>query len=355
MRKFFLFLILFLSSGVMAEKVVTPDWMDAVSRETIYPAEKYYTGFVSATIQNGEDKETVYTRVQQNARIAAVSSIQVTVEQTVERFMQNAQIHGEASSADIMTSYAQTHTSIKDVPGLKTDVWENPKTHEVSALAWVKISDLTKRLMRRIAANAARLELELRTIETLVSKGDKMQAKNSLAELLTLLEDIENDQRVMLSIYPSVTDEDLSLEETKRLKVHFLTLNTDLKNGLNIYLVCTADLFGTPYLALQEELRGALTPFGISIVDTAEESDLAISVTCTAREYNAATFGKVTTYSADVDARITIDKTVTSQRIYENRITERGAHTRNYEQAARQACKDLSPKISQIIQEQLNH
>ena len=353
MHKVLLFLILFLSSGVMAEKVVAPDWMDGVSREALYPAGKYYTGFASATILNGEDKESVYTRVQQNARIAAVSSIQVTVEQTIERFMQNAQIHGEASSAGIMTSFAQTHTSIKDVPGLKMEVWENPKTHEVSAFAWVKISNLTNRLMRRIAANTAKLELELKNIDTLVSKGDKMQAKNDLSDLQTLLDDIENDQRIMLSVDPSVTDEDLSMEDTKRLKEHFLTLNTDLKNGLNIYLVCTADLFGEPYPALQEGLRGALSPLGITIVDTAEQSDWSIAVTASAREYNAATFGNVTNYSADVDAQIIINKTATSQRIYENRITVQGAHTHNYEQAARQAYKDLSPKISQIIQKQL--
>ena len=353
MRKIFIFLILFLSSVVMAEKVVAPDWMDAVSRDILYPAEKYYTGFASATIQNGEDKEVVYARVQQNAQIAAVSSIQVTVEQTIERFMQNAQTHGEASSADIMTSYAQTHTGLKDIPGLKTKLWENPKTHEVSAFAWIKISDLTNRLMRRIAANTAKLELELKNIETLVSKGDKMQAKNNLTELQTLLDDIENDQRIMLSIDPSVRDEDLSMEDTKRLKEHFRTLNADLKNGLNIYLVCTADLFGEPYPALQEELLGTLSPLGITIVDTAEQSDWSIAVTASAREYNATTFGNVTNYSADVHAQIIINKTVTSQRIYENRITVQGAHTHNYEQAARQAYKDISPQISQIIQKQL--
>jgi hypothetical protein len=54
-----------------------------------------------------------------------------------------------------------------------------------------------------------------------------------------------------------------------------------------------------------------------------------------------------------VDASISIDKTVAGKRVYEDEISVKGSHTHNYEQAARQAYKDISPKISKIIKEQI--
>ena len=58
----------------------------------------------------------------------------------------------------------------------------------------------------------------------------------------------------------------------------------------------------------------------------------------------------MTSYFAYADARITIDKGATSQRIYENEISVKGGHTQNYTQAAKTAYKDLSRQLSEIIE-----
>ena len=54
-----------------------------------------------------------------------------------------------------------------------------------------------------------------------------------------------------------------------------------------------------------------------------------------------------------VDANIAVDKTATGQRVYENEISEKGGHTQNFKKAARDAYKELFPKISEIIKEQV--
>ena len=336
----------------MAENAA-PGWMDALVRETVYPADKYYTGFASDKSPKGADKPAVYDRVQQNARIAAISSIQVSVEQTIDRYLQNAQTHGSVATTDIMTSRAKSHTSIKDVPGLKVETWENPKTGEISAFAWVKTSDLSNRLMRRIAVNIGKTETELRNVELLIERGEKVQAKNSMTGVQTLFDDIENDQRVMLCIDPSVSNDDLSLEDTNRLKERYRALAAELKNGISVYLDCKADLFSSPYAALKSEIQGALSPVGCSFVSNTDQSDWSISITAAAREYNAATTGKYTLYAVIVDATIAITKTATNQLMYENQLSEKGTHTHNYDQAARYAYQKISPKISAIIKEQI--
>ena len=350
MRKLSTLLFAVLSMAAVAQ---VPDWVNPVAREEIYPAGVYYTGFASATVSKGEDKENVYERVRQNARVEAVASIQVSVEQTVERYMQNVQAHGEASTTDIMTSHAATHTSIKDMPGLRVELWENPKTGDVCAFAWVKTANLSRQLIRRIAANHAKAEVEMESIGAMVERGDKMQAKNSLPKIQTLLDDIENDQRVMLSIDAGVTDEDLAIGETNLLKKRYQALRADLKNGITIYLICNAYMFGQTYNALKGEIQGALSPMGCTFVRTDVGADWVITVTATAREYHKSDFGNVSTYFAYVDAKISIDKGVTGQRVYEDAISEKGGHTLSFEQAARQAYQDLSPKLSAIIKEQI--
>ena len=213
-----LYLLILSSVFAFAAKPNMPEWMDAINREVAYPEEQFYTGFVSVSPENGENKEATYDRAQINARVAAVSSIQVTVEQTVQRYMQNVQAHGDASTIDIMKSYANSRIGIKDIPGLKVETWENPKTGDISAFAWVKKTDLSNRLMRRIAVKVGKIESEFSNIKLLIEKGDKVEAKNSLPAILPLFEDVENDQRLMLSIDPSVQDEDLSIDDVNHLK-----------------------------------------------------------------------------------------------------------------------------------------
>lgn len=246
-----LFIILFslLPLTAVAQQL---DWVNPILREELYPARAYYTGFASAIVTNGESKAVVYDRVRYNARVEAVASIQVTVEQTIERYIQNVQMNENVSTKDIMISKAATRTCIKDIPGLKVEQWENPKTGEVYAFAWVKSANLYKQLMRRIVANNAKAEVE--SIETMAERGDKMQAKNNLPKIQALIDDIENDQRIMLSIDANVTDEDMAVEETNSLKKRYQALAAGLKNSIHIYMDCQADLFGQTYNALKGEI-----------------------------------------------------------------------------------------------------
>jgi hypothetical protein len=207
--------------------------------------------------------------------------------------------------------------------------------------------------MRRIVANNAKAEVELESIETMVNRGEKAQAKNNLPKIQALIDDIENDQRIMLSIDADVTDEDLAIEETNTLKKRYQALTSDLKNGINIFLSCHAYIFGQTYNALKGEIQGALSPMGCTFVRSGSEADWVITITATAREYNKYDSGSVSSYYAYVDAKISIEKGATGQRIYEDAISEKGGHTHNFEQAARTAYKSLSPKISKIIKEQI--
>jgi len=127
----------------------------------------------------------------------------------------------------------------------------------------------------------------------------------------------------------------------------------DLKHGTLICLSCATDLFGRPYPTLQNELKGRLSAGGCSFTDDPAEADWVIRVEVTAREGNIAVFGGQTSYFAYADALITIDKSATSQRIYEDEISIKGGHTRNYTEAARAAYKDLSKQLGEVLKKSI--
>ena len=233
------------------------------------------------------------------------------------------------------------------------EVWENPKTGDVCAFAYVKIYDLSKRLMRRIMTNVGKIETELQAADDLIARGEKAQARKKLPALQTIFDDIESDRRVLLSIDANITDDDLAIEETSALNKRYQSLTVDLKNGIAIYLDCKADLFGKNYPTLLKEIQGALSPIGCMFVDNAELSDWTIYVEAHSREYHADQFGDVISYTSYVDVTVSIDKIAVSKRIYEDEFNIKGSHTHNYEQAARDAYKKISSKIIAIIKEQI--
>lgn len=68
-------------------------------------------------------------------------------------------------------------------------------------------------------------------------------------------------------------------------------------------------------------------------------ADWAITIKASSRQYNTMDFGSSVNYFSYVDAEIAVEKVVTNQRIYEDMLTEKGGHTHNFTEAARDAYK----------------
>lgn len=124
---------------------------------------------------------------------------------------------------------------------------------------------------------------------------------------------------------------------------------TELRHATTIYLSCSADVFGKPFSTLQNKLKGMLADCGCNFADNATDADWSITITCHAREYSTVNIGSSKSFFSYIDAHIIIDKMIASQRIYENEISVKGAHTFGYSEAAREGYKDIGQKIGEII------
>jgi hypothetical protein len=206
---------------------------------------------------------------------------------------------------------------------------------------------------KKITVSLTKVETSLDQVDEMINQGQKMQARETLKKVVPIFQELEQAQRILIAVDPMADAESLQLAETKQLSQRYARMASDLKNGINIYLTCSAKLFNANYATLKAEIQGELSKLGCTFVTSAAQSDWAVTVSAQAREHNKSDFGSMSTYFVFVEANIAVDKTATGQRIYENEISEKGGDTQSFERAARDAYKVISPKISQIIKEQI--
>lgn len=124
---------------------------------------------------------------------------------------------------------------------------------------------------------------------------------------------------------------------------------SDLEYGTTYCVVCQADLFGKSYAKLVGEVKGALAAQGCNFVDDPTKADYVIRINASARKYN--TFqGAYFTY---IDAAVSIDKTATGQRIFEDETSVKGSHTLGYDEAARDGYKKTINEITKLLKENI--
>ena len=349
-------LILLLSALSLTAVAQQPNWYSDSDRDFNYPRGQYFVGFAEGQRQSGESSEAATIRLKNAARVEAASTIRVHVQNTtINQALSQTLRTMEGTFRQSAREFSSVTTTNVDmeIPGLQVEAWRNPQTGEMAAFAYVKKAMLIRQLEKKITVGLTKIKTSLDQIDQLIATGQKMQARELAQKTLPQFYEIDETQKILAAVDENADEETLQLQETRTLQHRLTGIIADLKNGINIYLDCKADMFGQNYPTLKGEIQGALSPMGCTFVRNASEADWVITVTATAREYNASSYGSVTTYFAYIDAKISIDKGATGQRIYEDAISEKVGHTHNYEQAAHQAYKDISPKISSIIKEQI--
>lgn len=354
MKKLLIILLSAISLIAMAQ--TTPNWYDADMRRSFYPEGKYFVGFAEGSRQSRESLETAIGRLKDAARTEAVSTIRVHVKNTTtnQALSQTLRtMEGTFRQSAREFSSATTTTVDMEIPGLQVETWQDPSAGTIAAFAYVKKATLIRQLEKSITVGLTKIETSLDQVDQLVANGQKMQARELATKALPQFVEVDEAQKTLAAVDENADEETLQLQETRALQNRLTGLIAQLKHGINIYFECTADLFGKNYATLKSEIQGELSKLGCTFVNSASESDWAVYITATAREHNKMDYGETSTYFVYIDAKISIDKTTTGQRIFEDQISEKGGHTMNYEQAARDAYKQISPQISTIIKQQI--
>ena len=341
---------------VAAFAQLPPAWYDHDLRRIDYPDSEYFTGYAEGAPMTNERPEIATQRLKDAARVEALSTIRIHVKNnTTNNALSQTLRSSEGTFRQSMREFASSTTTTVDVkiPGLQIESWRDPQTGTIYAFSYVKKSTLIRQLEKQITIALTKVEMSLDQVDQLIATGQKLQARSAAEKALPLFAEVDEAQKLLVAVDTDATEETLMLSETRTLQQRLMAMVAQLKNALTICIKVHATAFDSSYPALQEELKGALSQLGCNFVTDPSTADWLIDISATAREYNKVATGNINTYFAYVDATISITRTATGQRVYENMFTEKGGHTHNYQQAARDAYKYLTPKISQVVREQV--
>ena len=333
-----------------------PSWYDHDLRRLDYPDSEYFTGYAESTPMSGERVEVATQRLKDAARVEAVSTIRIHVKNLTKSNFYNESFESlDGWSETIKETFRSSTTTSVDMKilGLQIEAWRDPQTGTISAFAYVKKSTLIRQLEKQITVALTKVEMSLDQIDQLIATGQKLQARSAAENALPLFAEVDEAQKLLVAVDADATEETLMLPETRTLQQRLMAMVAQLKNALTICIQCDASIFGTNYPTLSSTLQGHLSKLGCNFVSDPSTADWVIEIQSQAREYNVMTMGNVTTYFVYVDANVAVTKTATGQRVYENMFTEKGGHTHNYNQAARDAYKYVTPKICQVVEEQV--
>ncbi|MBR2487018.1 MAG: hypothetical protein IKB46_04425 [Paludibacteraceae bacterium] len=354
MRKLFILLLLLISLTTFSQ--LPPAWCDHDLRRIDYPDSEYFTGYAEGAPTDSERPEIATQRLKDAARVEALSTIRIHVKNnTTNNALSQTLRSSEGTFRQSIREFTSSTTTTVDmkIPGLQIESWRDPQTGTIYAFAYVKKSTLIRQLEKQITVALTKVEMSLDQVDQLIATGQKLQARSAAEKALPLFAEVDEAQKLLVAVDAEATEETLMLSETRQLQQRLMAMVAQLKNALTICIKVHATAFDSTYPALQEELKGALSPLGCNFVTDPSTADWVINISAQAREYNTVTMGDVNTYFAYVDATVSITKTATGQRVYENMFTEKGGHTHNYHQAAHEAYKNLTSKIRKIVEEQV--
>ena len=300
-----------------------PFWCNDTWRATNYPRELYAQSYVVGELQAGETLEQTRSRVKEQAQAEALHHINLAA------------------------------NMIKYIPNLSVESWHNPKTNELFAFAWVKKEDLTRNLKKQIISQITRAEMAVEEAEGLLTEGEKGAARKTIAEAMEQLKQVEEKQTIVQNVDATTNMEDMAFAESNALKQRVTTLQQQLKHGVTVYIVGDVTIFDKSYPTFIQKIKQEIYPIGCTFTTKEAEADWVIRLQGTTQEYNTL---QKTAYSAFVVmAEVTIEIAKQGQIIYSGNVSQKGVHTMNTEQAAKEAYSEASKTIAAQINEIINN
>lgn len=335
-----------------------PMWVDNAWRTANYPRENYIVGFVQGEVQNHDSIETTHQRLKNLAQAEAIANIQTSVEHVSSSVSRSDQQMGTMGYSEIVKEVFQTSTttrsSFKNIPNLAVESWQNKKTNEVFAFAWIKKSDLSKHLQRQISRLLTRAEISIEEVQELINKGEKIEAQKTITQAVEYLQELAEYQHIVEIIDASIMPEDILLQESIALKKHIARLYQDLKNGIYIYIEGECDILGQNHPTFIQVIKEQLSDSGCTFTTNQHQADYIIDISGTTRQMNQAQVTGFVAYFVEACVNIQLTKANTQQAIFVGTWIEKGSHTSNDYEAALDAYKKLNNQVAQKIAETIN-
>ena len=324
-----LVIVLFLLVGIVAWAQKYPsEWMEYTSDGYFHDIESDVTKQVALDLAQSNLARQIKMRVNEVSK------------------MDKQAVNGQSS---ILYSSSKTFSTDIDMKLVETKTHYNQALGKYFVLVYIDKAASTAFYEKELKMLISKVDNAITIADNYVSTGFKQKAKNELQKASRLLDD-GSENFFWLNVFG--VDEyriqnylNKANEREKNIKQKL----ADLEYSTTYCIVCDADIFDKKYAKLANEVKGNLSTSGCNFVDSPAVADFVIRIKATARKYNKFQ-GAYFTY---IDAAVAIDKTSTKQRIFEDEVQVKGAHTLKYDEAARDGYKQIGKAITKLLKENI--
>lgn len=323
-----------------------PTWVESDMRAIAYPQSEFYTGFVSGNVQPNESTTSAIQRLKKEAMSEAAASVKVKVRNTTSSLLKSVSTQSNGSfNEQIRKSFesATTTSTEMELPGMKTESYQNPSTRVIYAFAYVRKADLVNYFDKQVTVNIAKLEAKLQTVEQLMDLGQKIQARKAAESGLELLTNIDAAQKMLTVVDPNASAESLQMTEVVNLGKELTGKLVFLTQGVNVFVVCNAINFGQSSTTLATQLK-TLMAADCSFVDSEDECDYKITLNGKTRQ---GTDGGAMKF-AFVDVTVTVFDMAKQKEVFTTSVTAKDGMP-TWHQAGDGAYKNVAPKVYEAI------
>lgn len=328
MKRFFV-TALFLAAGIVATA-------------QNYPSEwtKFTSGGYFHDIESADDKQMALDQ----ARTNLAKQIQVRVQEVSE--MDKNVVNGRSS---ITYSSQKSLSTDLEMTLTESKSYYNESLGKHFVIVYINKSEACTYYENELNSLIGKMDNALGIADNYVAGGFKAKAKAELERALQLIDET-GKPFFWLNVFGMAEGRQQLLQSQVLDKERVLKQKlAELAYSTTYCVVCEADLFGQRYVKLANEVKGALSAQGCNFVDDATQADFVIRIQASAREYN--TYKGA--YFVYVDAQVTIDKTASNQRIFEDEVSIKGSHTLGYKEAARDGYAQASKQITKLLKDNI--
>lgn len=323
-----------------------PFWLDEKHRNTQYPADIFYTGYASYTIENNEKEsmalalaeKDAFSRLSQNINttISSVSKTSIEAINSNNGYSENESFFLES----IMTSKA-------NITNAKLSNYFDERAKTAYAFVYVKKDDLISAYSSTLDQMIIQSEHFLSNSKLLTERKEKTLAKNECDSIFPLLSKARYCAEML-----SVIDENFNhtdrFTQIETIRSNAIKLQTSLSQNILVFIQFNKAIKPELSRLLLNKIQNGIDNSICSFTNDKTKADYTIKITPTTR-YSSL---KNDIHYVYADIEVELYHTYKNSVVFSNSYSEKGAaisETKAYRNAVSKVAKIISEELIQNI------
>ena len=334
-------ILLGLVTSVSAQKECPEEWQ-------AFTTEKYFSYMQPGENEEIKPEDDFLSGLEKNAVNHLLKSVKVAVHNYVA--LQTLRI-----DEDAVVSYLEENGYDSNVGSkiIEKKRFYNNYTHHGCAIAYIEKDAASKMYCDNISSSQKLITDALAKAKAHIAAGYNDSARLDLEPIIPKLK--SNSSKLILLRVFNYNQETIDALREKHmqciieLKDCFKTIGPKIMVAVEY----SADVFGTPYWDMQENIKDWLATRGYGYTTDKTKASWTIVIRATSRKYNTMSNGTQTTYYSYVDANLTLQKNSDDKPVYDNKLSIKGSFLKSYNEAAYAAYRDLENKLLKILEDNI--